>query len=418
MIIKPALKEHVRDRLEIFQSRPYRLYFIAMFISIIGTGMQFIANGWLALEMTNSNYSVALILVADTLPGIILQPFIGFVVDRIDRKVLLTLMDLFRMVVVMSVPFLWWLGWLHPVHLYIMAFVIAIGDKIFTPASIGLIREIISEDRLLNVNATTSIATQVGSLLGAAVGGILITAFSPIIVMVLNSFTFLVSAILIWNIRKEYYPPQQSDLHGNIWQKFTGDIRLGMDYIGEHSYIVPPYIVMLLFIATFRTLSMLVAPFSRTVLEAGAEGFGYLDAAFAGGAIVGNFILPSMTGLYKNKQYVGVYGMFALAISIVLFAISPNLWVAIIAYFFIGVSFQVRVFYMTFIQSITDVDFQGRVYAAFGIPIGITSVVVLLVMGYVSEIFSMRWLYLIQAIVVVFMAIYANVKMLDTRYDL
>ncbi|UOE77176.1 MFS transporter [Parageobacillus thermoglucosidasius] len=100
----------IRERFEILRQRPFLFYFIGTTVSMFGTGMQFIANSWLAIKLTRASFSVAVVLVCAAIPGILLSPFIGVFVDRWDRRLLSVYMDLFRAAIVLTIPIFWWLG--------------------------------------------------------------------------------------------------------------------------------------------------------------------------------------------------------------------------------------------------------------------------------------------------------------------
>jgi len=209
-----------RERLEIFRYRPYTLYFIGTTVSLIGTGMQFIANSWLALELTDANYSVALLLGISSIPGILFSPVLGVFVDRIDRKLLAATMDLFRGVILLSVPLLWWFKYLQPWHLYLMAFLVALGDIVYSPSAKALIVEVIPQKMLLTANSTTSVANQIGSLVGAGSAGLIIAMFSPIAVMVINAGTFFFSAFCILGMPKMRIVPMDVVSKAKGWRFF------------------------------------------------------------------------------------------------------------------------------------------------------------------------------------------------------
>nr|WP_237565113.1 MFS transporter [Parageobacillus thermoglucosidasius] len=165
----------IRERFEILRQRPFLFYFIGTTVSMFGTGMQFIANSWLAIKLTRASFSVAVVLVCAAIPGILLSPFIGVFVDRWDRRLLSVYMDLFRAAIVLTIPIFWWLGQLQPWHLYAMAFFVALGDQVYNPSTMALIREVIPKEMLLSANSFSSIANQIGGLIGASMAGLIIT---------------------------------------------------------------------------------------------------------------------------------------------------------------------------------------------------------------------------------------------------
>ncbi len=383
----------MRERFTIFRVRPYALYFAGHIVSMTGTGMQYIANGWLVLQMTHSNLSVAFVLIASTLPGVLLAPIVGVYVDRFDRKILTASMDLFRACVLLGIPLLWWLHQLQPWHLYLMAFFLGVGDYTYNTSVLGLIREVVPAEQLLLANATTGVAAQVGGAVGAVLAGLIIIVSSPVVIMVVNAATFLFSAGCISAMRKGYRPPREirSPVHNN-WQQFWREFTEGIDYIRNHLHLIALYSVMLVILATLRTINVLLRSFAKEVLTVGPAGFGYVDSMFGVGAVVGSLLLPAFSAP-KVSAWAMPGAVLLLAVSLGLFANSHQLSMAMFTYFLIGLAYPVRILYLTTAQHGTDLEVQGRVHTTFGIFFTLATIAVYLVMGVLSETTSLRWLY-------------------------
>jgi MFS family permease len=387
---------NLKERFLIFKSKPFILYFAASSVSYFGTGMQFVANSWVALEMTESNMSVAIMLVATIIPGIILLPFIGVVVDRRDRKRLCSAADMFRAIIIATIPLFGLLGLLEIWHLYLAVFLVALGDQVYNASIIPLIREVIDKDKLLLANSTAAIGNQTGALIGAGVSGVIVALFSPYTAMLINAGTFLFSSICIKYIRRSapIYESAESQ-KSPMFLKLKEDMLTAAGYIRENAHIAIYYLIMLLFIATLRTINVLLPAFSTRVLQVGAEGFGYIDAAFALGAICGNFFLPYFKGVAK-KEIAMKAGTILMACALMLFSAANSLITAIFFYFLIGLFFQARIMYLTKIQQTVDPAYMGRVHALFNSCFYMVSMVVYLSMGYFADAVSIRYLYVTQ----------------------
>lgn len=402
------MKEDLQaGRWSIFRFRPYLLYFIGHTISMLGTGMQFIATGWLAMELTGSSSSVAYVLIATSLPGIVLSPFIGAVADRFDRKWIAVVSDLFRALVLIGLPILWWLGSLEAWHLYLAAFLVAFGDELYAPAAMSLMREVLPPSMLLYANSTNTIAMQAGALVGAGIGGVIISLSSSIMVMLINAASFLVSALCIVMIRKGIVRPKEtaSSMKGGL-RIFWNEIVQGLSYIkGRHGILF--FYMMIFFIRmSLYTINVLLAPFAKDVLKVGAMGFGYIDASFAIGAVAGNILLPHATRV-RGNSFVMVLGLAGTAAAILLFGFSPNLAAAMFIYFALGVFFQVGVLYLTRAQEATELSYQGRVHATFNMAFSMLSLGIYLGMAYLMEMYSFRLLYVVQGAIVAIAALLA-----------
>ncbi|MDQ0195352.1 MFS transporter [Paenibacillus wynnii] len=394
-------------RWEIFRFRPYVLYFIGHTVSLLGTGMQFIATSWLAMQLTGNNASVAYVLIFTSLPGVVLSPVIGVFVDRFDRKWLAVLMDLFRAAVLVVIPFLWWEGLLEPWHLYTATFLIALGDEIYTPAAMSLIREVLPPKMLLYANSTNAIAMQTGAMLGAGIGGVIVSLSSAVVVMIINAVSFIISALCIVLIRKGIVRPTEMPQVSKVgYRRFMSEIRLGLSYIRSRHNIMIFYAMIFFIRMSLYTINVLLGPFTKETLKVGAVGFGYIDACFALGAVVGNLLLPSITRA-RGNNFVMVLGMIGTALSIFLFGFSESLGIAMFFYFLIGAFFQVGILYMTRAQEVTELSYQGRVHSTFNTFFSILSLGIYLGMAHLIEILSFRSLYLLQGIIVAFAAVMA-----------
>jgi DHA3 family macrolide efflux protein-like MFS transporter len=388
------------NRFVVFRYPPFRRYITGYTVSMLGTGMQFIANSWLALQLTGKSYSVAFVLVASALPGIVLSPLIGIYVDRFDRKWVAATTDLFRALILLGIPVLWWLGKLQPWHLYLTSFLVALGDEIYVPSAMALLREVIPTKLLLYANSATNISMQVGGLLGSGLGGIIIAFSSPINVMFINAASFILSAICISTMRRGYVSPQISGekLESN-YKFFLENLKEGARYIRGRTSLIIKYLMMLFIRSTFYTINVILAPFAKDVLHVGAQGFGYIDACYAIGAIFGNVLLPFVTRRF-GAQRVMFIGLWGIGIGLFLFAISQNIITAMACYLLIGLTIQVGVLFLTAAQEETDIRYQGRVHATFNTFFALLSLIVYISMGFLANITSLRWLYMTQVVLV------------------
>src|SRR5436190_14349078 len=114
-----------RDRLLlIFRYRQYRLFFTGYLITSIGNSMQLLANSWLALVLSGSPSAVAYIFIASALPGVLLSPFIGVMVDRFDRRWIIAFTDTARALILILLFLSGLYGTLQVWHLYIVTFLL------------------------------------------------------------------------------------------------------------------------------------------------------------------------------------------------------------------------------------------------------------------------------------------------------
>lgn len=389
--------------LKLFGIKAYTRFFIGNSFSMVGTGIRFIAFTWLALELTQANHSVALVLLCEALPGILFSHIVGLYVDWVDRKLLLAMVNVCQALILTAIPVLAWFGYLRSWELYLVTFIVAIGEVIYKTTVVALIREVVSEEMLLLANTTNGIGNQIGISAGTLFAGLAIAWTSVVTTMVVYAICLLFGALSFWSMRKGYVAPSERIVKTKSWDAFVANLREGIGYIREHVEIIPNYMMMLTLVSTLRIINALLPPFAKDVLRVGATGFGYIESAFAIGAIFGNLTLPSLVQKYSAGwiMYAGVLG---LTCSLVFFALSSGLWTAMFGYLLIGVTYQVFNLFLTRTQQSVESSYQGRVYATFTFFVQVASVVVYITMGLLSSLVSQRWLYVLQGFVLVLVA--------------
>lgn len=96
--MKKMLGEGKRE--SIFYNRDFMLLFLGGLVSRIGSSIHYVAMIWLVLELTGRGSSAGLLLLLATLPGVLLGPLAGVMVDRWNRKFIIVGMDVVRGLVV------------------------------------------------------------------------------------------------------------------------------------------------------------------------------------------------------------------------------------------------------------------------------------------------------------------------------
>ena len=147
-------------------------------MSLIGFGFNLIAISWMVLEKTGSEYALGKIMASATAPGLVLALFAGVIIDRVNRKWLLVYLDLFRMLVVITFlivmsnhDFSLWM-------LYPVVIMMGLGNSLFWPTAQAFVQEIVTEKEYFDANKLLSASYQVGSIVGAGLGGFIVHLFT------------------------------------------------------------------------------------------------------------------------------------------------------------------------------------------------------------------------------------------------
>jgi MFS family permease len=259
----------------LFKNRTFSLFFFGNAVSLFGWGLNFIAVSWIVIDMTGSELMLGKINALATLPGVIIAFYAGTIIDRMNRKHLLVIIDIYRMIAVAIIVLFMWTGVFQLWHLFIMSFLVGLGSSIFWPCAAAFLQELIHEDDYLAGNSLLSASYQSGTLIGSAVGGFVVYAWGASTALLLDALTYLISAILIGAAKHR----SANYLKRN--ERMVETFKNGLGYISKNINIFMYGLSALLAdVAIWGCLAVLSIVFSIDILHAGARGFGLIDGAW------------------------------------------------------------------------------------------------------------------------------------------
>ena len=183
------------ERLGPLAHRSFRVYWTGQAVSAFGSGMQPVALAFAVLSLHGSATELGLVLALSVAAQVLLLLLGGVWADRLPRQRVMLLADLVRAStqVVLAAALL--TGTARIWHLALAGVVNSLAASVFKPASTGLVRETVDDERLQQANSLVSISESAGYLGGPAVAGLLIALTSPGLVYAIDGATFLVSAV-------------------------------------------------------------------------------------------------------------------------------------------------------------------------------------------------------------------------------
>jgi MFS family permease len=289
--------------------RSFRYFFAAMFISLFGTGMNFAGVTWYTLAATNSTVKVSLIVILVTLPGLVVPPFGGVLIDRVDRRYLGMALDLGRATIVLATAALAYFGQIALWQIYLMVLLLGMGFAIYWSTTNALVQEIIPREQLIGANAAVLIAVQGGMMAAGAFVGFVYERAGLAGILGIDGATYLVSAFCLLRLRRGYFPPHAHVeappptieappevvepavippiVEPGMGVGMLADIKEGLGYLRTQPRVLALGLTFACMMAGVLSGNVLVVALARNLLHAGARGFGFLEAGWAVGAIAG-----------------------------------------------------------------------------------------------------------------------------------
>jgi MFS family permease len=346
--------EPLAERLGAFRAlrhRNFRLFFGGQFVSLIGTWMQSVAQGWLVLKLTNSALMLGVVSFAGYLPVLLVTLFAGVIVDHADRRRLIVTTQVLLMLNAFILAALTWAGVVRVEYVIILAAINGLVTAFDMPARQTFVVEMVGREDLPNAIALNSMIFNGARVVGPAIAGVLISVIGIAGCFFLNGLSYIA---VIWHHRASFY----------LLLLIAINAGFGMQY------------------------SVLIPVFARDVLHGGARAYGFLLAAQGLGALLGAYVLASSRtprGLRNNL----IFGLFGSAAGIFIFGFSSVMWLSLLAQMLIGAGL---LNYMatsnTMLQLFVSDELRGRVMSMYTLSfIGLAPIGSLEV-GFIGERFS------------------------------
>src|SRR5262245_39646276 len=188
--------------------RNFRLFWFGQTLSLIGTWMQSMAQGWLALELSNSALVVALVAAAQSFPVLLLSMPAGVVVDRSDK---LRLAKIAHALLALEAATLWWFTWSGHVtvgRLVTLATANGIFSAFEIPARQSLVIELVGREDLPGAIALNSSGFNLARVVGPSIGAIVIAKLGMAWCFGVNALSYVTVLVGLFMLRlPECVPP-------------------------------------------------------------------------------------------------------------------------------------------------------------------------------------------------------------------
>jgi len=366
--------------LSILKNRTFLLLFLGNTISLIGFGFNLVGVSWLVLEVTGSELALGKLMAMATVPGVVLALFAGIIIDKVNRKWLLVVLDLFRMVVVGTFVILLVQDRFSMTALFITVLLMGTGSSLFWPTAQAFVQELVSAKDYFHANALLSASYQAGSILGAGIGGIVVHFYGVPTVLAFNALTHLISALLISAAPFTRQVVQQ-DVE-SIWQSMSKGFIYFKEKIGV---LILGFTTILADVAIWGALSVLTITISKEVFLAGSWGYGLMEGFYGVGALISTIAVGYMTQFLGRGRALLLCYVVA-GIMCLLAPIAISIYLAGVAYFFMGLhNNAARICIRTIFMEQIPNKIMGRVQTILGIYTRLLVVSSALTAGWITE---------------------------------
>jgi MFS family permease len=341
-------------RLGALQQRDFRLLWLGMVVSQIGSWMQQITQSWLLWELTHSALMIGLYGLCRSVPFIACSLYAGALADRVDRRRLLILTNCVNAIFPLVIGALVALGRIEPWHLYLAACCSAVVDSFDLPARQALIPALVPRDQLMGALALTSSIRRATGLIGPSLGGVVVVVAGAAGAFFLNGVGFLTVAAAAVLMHARVGRPKAPTTDSLTM------VREGLSYVLHHR-LLGTMMGVEAFVTVCNSYSAVLPLFADEVLGVGPAGLGMLMSAPGLGAVIGSVGLVSRGDVRDKGRLMLVSGAL-LGVAMICFAWSQLFLLSLVALVAVGffdiVYGAVR---NTIVQMAAPDRFRGRV---------------------------------------------------------
>ena len=339
--------------------------FSASVISNLSDGLLAVAAPLLAISLTKDPILISMLSAFVMLPWLLFAIPIGLIVDRSNKRLLITFTNSIRFITAGLVALAISTETITIYWLLLATFLIGTCEVATDTAAQSLIPVILEKKNFEKANSRMNIAeTVIQNFIGAPLSGFLY-ATAIVLPFILNSLGFLIAAFFVFMI-PAHLISQGSSAETPVTEKksFISEIKFGLNYLWNdrplRRLVATTTSLGLFYSLSTSTLIL----FITEILEVQAKYFGVLMAGAGSGGVLGGILTPILSKKFGRGAVLAV-AIFISSITVVFQGISPNVWVfGIIGFISAFAITNWNILLMSCYQVLIPADLYGRIHGA------------------------------------------------------
>ena len=296
---------------DVLKNREYRKFLLSSIINRFGDSIDAIAFTWLVYSITSSSSWSALIFGLNVLPNIIVQPFAGPIVEKMNKKKVIVITDFLRAFIISAFAFMYVKGIISP---YIMAgftLLITTIESFTLPASGAFTLSVLKKEELTCGMSLSSSLSSAFKLIGTGCAGVIIAKLGVQAAMFIDATTFVISGILIYYTKTINETPfnNENESGNENKESYLKMLKDGLSYVIHNRAVFNICLVSIFMNFFLVPLNSLQAPIADDIYGLGSELLSVIGMACSIGGIVGSIIMPKITDKLSTKKVIVYFGM-------------------------------------------------------------------------------------------------------------
>jgi MFS family permease len=357
------------ERFSALSFRDFRLFWFGQVISLSGTWMQSVAQGWLVYSLTKSPFYLGMVAAANSLPILLFTLVGGVVADRFPKRNVLLLTQGISIIPALALGVLTTLGAATVWHVAALAFFLGTINAIDIPTRQSFLAEMVGKGHIANAIALNSAAFNGARIIGPMIAGLTISYLGISACFFLNAVSFIavIAALSRIRIKGEIRVGTEGILH---------ELMQGLRFMKGSTEIVHVILLITVFSLIGLPYISLLPVFADEVFHRGAKGFGFLVGASGIGALTAALSIAVRSDIKNKTRFMSFAGL-CFSIALFVFSFSKVFLISLVVIMFGGwgmVSYLATA--NAYIQISVPDELRGRVMSVYSfvflgtVPIG------------------------------------------------
>jgi MFS family permease len=374
---------HALKESKLTANKPFMLLIAAQLVSNIGDWLHILALlTMVGFKWNATPWEITALSLCMAVPLLLGGPFAGYLSDRFNRKALMIGSDIARAAVVICLVFagsLW--------QVYVLLLAKGCMDVLFSPAKSGKIKELVPVAQMDKAMALSSSIEQITKIVGPALGGLLVAAFGISVCYMIDSATFVLSAIILLGLpRTAAIKKKDTETSGGdteVRKSFRQEMSAGLQVIAGMPVVLCGIVMLVLVLLMLQIGDSQIVTLFREIPGVNGDLLGWCVAASGFGTLL-SALLVSRLGSGKHPLiFMGlgavIMGVVFSGAGIVTAHGQAGIWMNIAlfgSFMFAGVGAGLAFIpFNSMLQQRTPAEYTGRVFGTIG---SLTSAAVIL----------------------------------------
>jgi len=373
-----------RMTLSSLRRRNFRLYFIGQSISQTGGWMQAVAQSWLVLHLTGSATALGLVTALQFAPTLLLGPYAGVLADRFPKRHLLYVTQTAAALLALALGITVATETVQVWMVFAMAGCLGVVNAVDYPTRQAFLYELAGPAELVSAVGLSGTAANLARVAGPAISGVLIASAGLAVCFLLNAASFVAVLVCLRLMR-----PAEFHRLAVPHEEAEEGLTKGFAYAARTPVVRAALLITAVAGIFTYEFNVTLPVFVKFTLGGNAAGLAYLMSAMGVGAAVGGLITAGRRGDGLGRLAVATL-LFGLCTALV--GLAPNLAVATVLMFFVGV-FAARFTGLSnsILQLRTSHGMRNRVMALWSSAFLGSTFLGAPMLGWVAEAAGPRW---------------------------